>query len=86
MLYNPDAVTFHKVIRSENDSLQYVLQKVETEMRYKIIQGELALGSSLNDMLLESEVPHDLTQIVNGVLLCKISFRTDARAGPVIST
>ncbi len=80
-LYHPNSIVFHRLTRNEGDSLVYAYEELPTETKYRIVEGEIKAGSSLNDMLLEKGLPQSLTQVVNGVLLCKISFRTDAREG-----
>ncbi len=78
--YRPDRVTEHKLsIDTLTDSISYELVAQETESRHRRVNGALAAGSSLNESLLGAGMPQSITQVVNGILLCKISFRTDAR-------
>lgn len=81
-IYQPDSVTYHKILWDpEKSEYAYSMMEKPTEYRYRVIDGSLAQGSSLNDMLLNSNVPSNLTGTINEVLQCKISFRTDAREG-----
>jgi len=78
--YRPDRVTEHRLsIDTLTDSISYELFAKETEIRQRRVNGALAEGSSLNESLLSSGMPQSITQVVNGILLCKIAFRTDAR-------
>jgi murein DD-endopeptidase MepM/ murein hydrolase activator NlpD len=81
-IYEPNTVVDHRVILDASSG-EYVYSMTEkpTEYRYRVIEGTLDEGSSLNDMLLNDNVPLNLTGTVNGILQCKISFRTDAREG-----
>lgn len=81
-IYEPNTVIDHRVILDASRG-EYVYSMTEepTEYRYRVIEGTLEEGSSLNNMLLNSHVPLNLTGTVNGILQCKISFRTDAREG-----
>lgn len=78
--YKPNRITEHILkIDSTSDSIYYELDQKETTIKHRLITGSLSAGSSLNQALLESGLPQSITQVVNGILLCKISFRTDAR-------
>jgi murein DD-endopeptidase MepM/ murein hydrolase activator NlpD len=81
-IYKPNTIIDHKVILDASSG-EYVYSMAEkpTEYRYRVIEGTLNEGSSLNDMLLNRNVSLNLTGTVNGILQCKISFRTDAREG-----
>ena len=81
-IYEPDSVIDHK-ITLDTASGEYVYSMTEkpTECVYRVVEGSLEEGSSLNDMLLDSKVPPNLTGTVNGILQNKISFRTHAREG-----
>jgi murein DD-endopeptidase MepM/ murein hydrolase activator NlpD len=81
-IYEPNIVMDHRVILdASSGEYVYSITEKPTEYRYRVIEGTLEEGSSLNDMLLNSKVPLNLTGTVNGILQCKISFRTDAREG-----
>lgn len=81
-IYRPNSVIDHKVtLDATSGEYVYSMTEKPTEYRYRVIEGALEEGSSLNDMLLNSDVPPNLTGTVNGILQCKISFRTDAREG-----
>ncbi len=80
--YQPNVILKHVLrLDSTNQKYNYEEERMETEVRYRKIEGLLEDGSSLNAALLAKKIPKNLTQTVNGILLCKISFRTDARAG-----
>ncbi|MBN1818862.1 MAG: peptidoglycan DD-metalloendopeptidase family protein [Sedimentisphaerales bacterium] len=83
-IYEPDSVVDHKVtLDTTTGEYVYSMTEEPTEFRYRVIEGTLEEGSSLNDTLLNSQVPPNLTGTVNGILQCKISFRTDAREGDI---
>lgn len=78
--YIPNRVTEHRLlIDTATDSISYQLIEKPTVTRFHRISGKLKEGSTLNQSLLDSGLPQSITQVVNGILLCKISFRTDAR-------
>jgi murein DD-endopeptidase MepM/ murein hydrolase activator NlpD len=64
-----------------SDSLRYFLEAKPTHYKYSLIKDTIVAGGTLDNALLSGGLPPNLTQTVNGVLLCKISFQTDARAG-----
>ncbi len=81
-IYEPNSVIDHKItLDPVSGEYVYSMQEKPTEYRYRVVKGTLEEGSSLNDMLLSSNVPPNLTGTVNGILQNKISFRTHAREG-----
>jgi len=81
-IYEPNPVIDHKInLDTTSDEYVYSMTEDPTEYVYRVIEGALEEDSSLNNMLLDSKVPENLTDTVNGILECKISFRTDARMG-----
>ncbi len=78
--YRPSRITEHRlIIDTLTDSIHYVKNQEETQIRHRMITGKLAAGSTLNQSLLDAGLPQSITQVVNGILLCRVSFRTDAR-------
>lgn len=78
--YRPNRITEHRlIIDTLTDSIHYEKKQEETKVTHRLITGKLAAGSTLNQSLLDAGLPQSITQVVNGILLCKVSFRTDAR-------
>lgn len=78
--YSPDRITEHCLkIDTLTDSIHYEMNQETTVVSHRLITGKLAAGSTLNQSLLDAGLPQSITQVVNGILLCKVSFRTDAR-------
>lgn len=81
-IYEPDAVVDHKItLNPTSGEYDYSMTEKPTQYRYRVIEDTLEEGSSLNDSLLNSKVPPNLTGTVNGILQNKINFRTNAREG-----
>jgi murein DD-endopeptidase MepM/ murein hydrolase activator NlpD len=81
-IYEPNPVLDHILTWiPDSGTYGYTLEKLPTVTSYRLVKGTIEAGSSLNDALLGRDVPSVLTQVVNGILLCKISFRSDARKG-----
>jgi murein DD-endopeptidase MepM/ murein hydrolase activator NlpD len=81
-VYEPNPVVDHKlVLDTATGKLKYLKEELPSDTTYRLIAGKLEEGSTLNQSLLDMDVPTQLTQVINGVLMCKISFRTDARQG-----
>ncbi len=80
----PHAALEQKITRTHRDST-WVYSEVEqpTLWRYRLVEGTLTAGATLDQMQRELGVPDFMVGVVNGVLLCKVSFRTDAREGDV---
>lgn len=79
-LYSPNRITTHQLLR-DNDSLRYERFEKPTQVRHRMVTGTLRQGSTLDQTLLRGGVHPALKQVVNGVLLCKIAFNTQARQG-----
>lgn len=77
--YKKHPALIHHLDLNNKDSLVYRKEIKETRFEYQYYTNKLRAGSSLNNMLLDAKIPPNLTQVVNGVLLCKIDFRTDAQ-------
>ena len=62
---------------------QFVYSKVEkpTTVRYHAYTGQLEQGSTLDATLRASGIDSRMVQVVNGVLMCKVSFATHAQPG-----
>lgn len=52
-----------------------------TDTNYRLVNGTIKEGSSLDNQLNGLDIPKNLIGIVNGVLMCKINFQADARKG-----
>ena len=77
-IYKPNIVTCHKLkLDSATDKLIYKEEVLQTEKRYRLLDG--SIKTTLNQALIDEDVPSDLRQISNGVLECCVSFRTEAR-------
>ncbi|MGM0443381.1 MAG: peptidoglycan DD-metalloendopeptidase family protein [Fibrobacterota bacterium] len=84
--YHPNRVTTHTITYdSTADSLTYSYERLETEKRERLLKGSITAGSSLNESLLSAGLSRNITSVVNGILLCKIAFRTDARVNDTFS-
>jgi murein DD-endopeptidase MepM/ murein hydrolase activator NlpD len=82
--YEPNPSMIHRFVRDLSDSVpkyKYELIQKKTDVSYKLYEGTLKLGSNLDQELREIGIHKSLVQVTNGVLLCKINFRIDARAG-----
>jgi murein DD-endopeptidase MepM/ murein hydrolase activator NlpD len=84
-VYEPDKIYTHRMVLDSAGEFQYSLFEKPTELRYKLIEGELAEGNSLDYTLRQLGIPQNMVGTINGVLLCKISFNTDARKGDKFS-
>ncbi|MFW5775187.1 MAG: M23 family metallopeptidase [Chitinivibrionales bacterium] len=78
--YSPNPAVIHKLAFRDS---AFVYERVElpTTIRHRLIEGVIQSGSSLDQTLREKGITPAMVGVVNGVLLCKISFRTDAREG-----
>lgn len=84
--YRPTPILLHRIlIDTTTNELTYVCQKESTEIHHRLITGDLSKSSSLDQALLGAGIPSNITQVVNGILMCKISFRTDARTEDVFT-
>ncbi|ERP31418.1 M23 family metallopeptidase [Chitinivibrio alkaliphilus] len=81
-VYRPNRVTEHRItIDPLSDSLHYSFSRKETDVQERMLMGTIGPGSSLNASLLKAGLSQNITSVVNGILLCKVAFRTDARVG-----
>ena len=78
--YSPNPSITHKLINRDST---FVYERIErpTEVRYRTVEGNIEEGSSLDQTLHSEGIPSTMVGVVNGILLCKIPFRTHARAG-----
>lgn len=78
--YSPNPSITHKLINRDST---FVYERVErpTDVRYRTVEGNIEEGSSLDQTLHSEGIPSTMVGVVNGILLCKIPFRTHARAG-----
>jgi murein DD-endopeptidase MepM/ murein hydrolase activator NlpD len=82
LVYKPNVVVDHILkLDTSTGTYSYLSFERPTETRYRLVKGEVEQGKTLNQALLDRNIPQALTQIVNGILMCKISFRTHAREG-----
>lgn len=80
--YMPNRVVTHKIFRdTTSDSLSYSSDEKKTTIRHRLVKGTLGANSTLNQSLLDAGFTRGITAAVNGILLCKVAFRTDARVG-----
>lgn len=80
-VFSPDPVTHHWLKRDpDTGSFVYSLEQYPTERRVRLIRGtiETTLNQALKD---RPDVTDHVRGIVNGVLECLVSFRTQARVG-----
>ncbi|MFP4015220.1 MAG: M23 family metallopeptidase [Chitinispirillaceae bacterium] len=78
--YSPNPAVVHKLIKQDG-MLVYKRVDRPTTIRHRLIEGNLEQGSSLDLTLRDLGISPAMVGVVNGVLLCKISFSTHARAG-----
>ncbi len=78
--YSPNPAVVHRLVYVDGI---YAYKRVErpTTIRHSLIEGVIESGSSLDQTLREKGISPSMVGVVNGVLLCKVSFRTDAREG-----
>ncbi|KMQ52666.1 Cell wall endopeptidase, family M23/M37 [Chitinispirillum alkaliphilum] len=79
--YSPNPAVVHRLEADSTDELMYVRIDHPTTIRYNLYQDTLKQGSSLDQALRGMGIPGPMVGVVNGVLLCKVPFRTHARAG-----
>jgi murein DD-endopeptidase MepM/ murein hydrolase activator NlpD len=84
--YKPNRITNHIItVDTATNEMTYREEIKDTETRHRLVNGTLKAGSTLNQALLDAGFSRSITQVVNGILLCKISFRTDARVNDKFS-
>lgn len=80
--FSQNAAEKHVVnFNNENMSWDYSFKEEVTHWHSRIVEGQLRGGSTLQDDLLARGLSRSVTAEVINVLLCKINFRTHARAG-----
>lgn len=82
--YYPDVITTHRLFIENDSTGKYKTETVikPTQKRYKIVKGTLDTTNRTLDAALRSAgLSGNLTQTVNNIMVCKISFRYDARFG-----
>ncbi len=81
-VYEPNPIVDHILtLDTITNEYAYTKDEIPADTTYRLIVGTIKQGSTLDAALKEMDVPPSLVQVVNGILLCKISFRTSARAG-----
>ncbi len=79
-IYSPNSVTFHILNWDYTDKRYvYTLFRLPTEVRYKLIKGEIE--TTLNDALKKVGVSNGVRNTVNNVIECLVPIRTSARKG-----
>lgn len=80
--FRPNLITIHRLDWSV-DSNKYLLstQEKPVDRKYRMVEGMLKSGSTVDGILKANNIPNYLVQTVNGVLLCKINFRSEAQPG-----
>lgn len=66
---------------SANSEFRYAKVEKPVEVRHSVFEGFLEEGSSLHETLYKTGIPGRMVNVVTGVLMCKVSFNTDARVG-----
>jgi murein DD-endopeptidase MepM/ murein hydrolase activator NlpD len=79
--YSPNPALAHFLILGSNDSLVYKKMDKPTTLRHRLYKGVLENGSSLDATLRKVGINSRMVQVVNGVLMCKVSFSTNAHPG-----
>ncbi len=78
--YSPNPAVVHRLTAGDSGFV-YTREDRPTVVRHRLVEGSLEQGSSLDQVLRRKGIASSMVGVVNGVLLCKISFRTHARAG-----
>jgi murein DD-endopeptidase MepM/ murein hydrolase activator NlpD len=80
-IYTPDIITSHILTYNEKTKkYDYEKKILPTKTRYRILEGTITttLNKALKD---RGDVSNSVRAVVNNVLECLVSFRTDARVG-----
>ncbi|MDA3885385.1 MAG: M23 family metallopeptidase [Candidatus Delongbacteria bacterium] len=77
--FMPDVVTTHKLIKDSVGNYNYEKISLPVETQFRFITGKIE--TTLNQALLDSDIPRSTSQVVNGILECVVNFRSDARVG-----
>jgi len=80
-IYTPNIITSHSLeLNSETEKYIYSKTILPTKKRYRVLEG--AIETTLNQALKDrGDVSNNIRAVVNNVLECLVSFRTDARVG-----
>lgn len=80
--FQPNVITTYR-LDWNTDSSNYIFSELEkpTEKKIRMLEGELKSGSTVDQILNANDIPRYLVQTINGVLLCKVSFRSEAQPG-----
>lgn len=80
--FNTNPAEGHVLYRTVSDKRwQYQFKELPTEWNYRIIEGQLRAGSTLQADLLNRELSPQVVGDIINILLCKVHFRLDARTG-----
>lgn len=79
--YSPNPSLAHVLTLGSNNEFVYSKVEKPTTVRYKVYEGSLEKGSSLDATLRKIGINSRMVQVVNGVLMCKVSFATHAHPG-----
>ena len=77
--FMPDVVTTHRLSKDSIGKYNYEKISLPVETKFRFITGKLE--TTLNQALLDSDIPRSTSQVVNGILECVVNFRSDARVG-----
>ena len=78
--YQTSPILFH-YLTFKDSILSYSAKKLKTDTLYRLIQGHLQAGSSLDAQLGKTGIDPAMVQTAGNILSCKIAFRTEARVG-----
>ena len=80
--YKPDRIETHiMTLDTLSKKWSYQLEEAVAVERYRVLQGVLKSGASLNSALGDNSLPNSVVQVASNALLSKISFSKDARMG-----
>jgi len=79
--YSPHPALVHTLFTDSTGTFHYQRLEKPTQWRNRIYEGSLVAGSHLDGELRKIGIHPRLVQVVNGVLMCKVSFATHAQPG-----
>jgi murein DD-endopeptidase MepM/ murein hydrolase activator NlpD len=79
--YAENPATLHFLIADSTGEWTYKIVENPVSIRYVLYEGILEEGKNLYNTLRDIGIPQTMVGVVAGGLECKVSFRTDARAG-----
>jgi len=79
--YAENPATNHFLMADYAGDWKYKITQNPVNIRYSLYEGTLVEGKNLYNTLRDIGIPQTMVGVVAGVLECKVSFRTDARAG-----